>query len=70
MAPMAKSKASVLTWKGFVGLECSRTGAVMNACLSELNAFSAAEVHKKGAPLQVRVIRACARVENSLMKRR
>ena len=68
MAPMSKSEASVLTWKGFVGSACGSTGAVMNACLSELNAFCATEVHKKGVPLQVRAIRGCARVENPLMK--
>ena len=47
MAPMAKSKALVSTWKGFVGSACSSTGEVMNACLSESNAFCAAEVHKR-----------------------
>ena len=51
-----------------MGSACRSIGAMMNACLSELNAFCATEVHKKGVPLQVRAIRGCARVENPLMK--
>ena len=68
--PMENLEALVSTRKGFVGLVSSSTGAVMNACLSESNAFCAAKIHKKRVPLQVRAIRGCARVENPLMKRR
>ena len=68
MAPMAKSEASVSTWKGFVGSTSSSIGAMMNACLSESNAFCATEIHKKGVPLRVRTIRGCGSVENPLMK--
>ena len=70
MTPMAKSKASVSTWKGLVGLGCRSTGVVMNTCLIESNTFCVAEVHKKGVPLRVRAIGGCVRVENPLMKRR
>ena len=66
MAPMAKSEASVSTWKGLVGSACRSTWAVMNACLSESNMFCVVEVHNKGVPLWLRAIRGCARLDYPL----